>query len=87
MEQFMQLSSVLVERARAAGELTPEFEAHDIPMLICGVCAAIDKRKAGWDWRRHLELILRGMRTAYCAARAAAERPAVPAALRVSVTG
>jgi AcrR family transcriptional regulator len=63
MEQFMQLSSVLVERARAAGDLTPEFEAHDIPMLMCGVCAAIDKRKAGWDWHRHLELILRGMRT------------------------
>jgi hypothetical protein len=29
---------------------------------MCGVCAAIDKRKDGWDWRRHLELILRGMR-------------------------
>jgi AcrR family transcriptional regulator len=62
MERFMELSTVLVERARAAGELTPDFEAHDIPMLMCGVCAAIDKRKDGWDWRRHLELILRGMR-------------------------
>ncbi len=62
MEQFMQLSSVLVERAKAAGELTPDFEAQDIPMLMCGVCAAIDKRHDGWDWHRHLELILRGMR-------------------------
>jgi AcrR family transcriptional regulator len=64
MEQFMQLSSALVERAKAAGELVPDFEAGDIPMLMCGVCAAIDKRHDGWDWRRHLELILRGMRTA-----------------------
>jgi AcrR family transcriptional regulator len=62
MEQFMQLGSVLVERAKAAGELTPDFEAQDIPMLMCGVCAAIDKRHDGWDWHRHLELILRGMR-------------------------
>jgi hypothetical protein len=31
-------------------------------MVMCGACAAIDKRHDGWDWRRHLELILRGMR-------------------------
>ncbi|HEY2571195.1 MAG TPA: helix-turn-helix domain-containing protein [Solirubrobacteraceae bacterium] len=62
MERFMALSTLLVERARRAGELAADFEAHDIPMLMCGVCAAIDKRKDGWDWRRHLELVLRGMR-------------------------
>jgi AcrR family transcriptional regulator len=64
MEEFMHLSSVLVERAKAAGEVAPEFEAQDIPMVMCGLCAAIDKRHDGWDWRRHLELILRGMRAA-----------------------
>jgi AcrR family transcriptional regulator len=64
MEQFMQLSLVLIDRAKAAGELMPDFQAQDIPMLMCGVCAAIDKRHDGWDWRRHLELILRGMRSA-----------------------
>jgi hypothetical protein len=64
MEEFMGLSSVLVERARAAGELAAEFDAQDIPMVMCGLCAAIDKRHDGWDWRRHLELILRGMRAA-----------------------
>jgi AcrR family transcriptional regulator len=62
MERFMALSTVLVERARTAGQLTPGFDAQDIPMLMCGVCATIDKRKDGWDWRRHLELILSGMR-------------------------
>jgi AcrR family transcriptional regulator len=64
MEEFMRLSSMLVERAKGSGQLMAEFEAEDIPMLMCGVCAAIDKRHAGWDWRRHLELILRGMRAA-----------------------
>jgi AcrR family transcriptional regulator len=64
LDEFMRLSSMLVERAKASGQLMAEFEAEDIPMFMCGVCAAIDKRHSGWDWRRHLELILRGMRTA-----------------------
>jgi AcrR family transcriptional regulator len=59
---FTGLSSTLVARAKAAGELMPEFQAEDIPMVMCGVCAAIDKRHPGWDWRHHLELVLRGMR-------------------------
>ena len=63
MMVFTDLSATLVARAKAAGELMPEFQAEDIPMLMCGVCAAIDKRHPGWDWRHHLELILRGMRT------------------------
>jgi hypothetical protein len=31
-------------------------------MVMCGVCATMGKRDAGWEWQRHLELILRGMR-------------------------
>ncbi len=61
MEQYMELAEALVARARAAGALHAEFAASDIPMIMCGVCATID-RKAGWDWRRHLELVLAGMR-------------------------
>jgi hypothetical protein len=29
-------------------------------MVMCGVCATIDK--GGWDWRRHLDLVIEGMR-------------------------
>jgi AcrR family transcriptional regulator len=61
-EDFMRLARTLVRRARRAGQLTPGFSAEDIPMLMCGVCATVDKQKAGWDWRRHLELVIRGMR-------------------------
>jgi AcrR family transcriptional regulator len=57
-EEFIRLCALLVERAKAAGELAPDFQAEDIPMVMCGVCAAMDKC---WDWRRQLELILRGM--------------------------
>lgn len=62
MEEFMRLSEQLVARAKAAGQLREDFQAEDIPMVMCGVCATIDKRKSGWDWKRHLELIVRGMR-------------------------
>ncbi|HEY4997422.1 MAG TPA: hypothetical protein VII03_05450, partial [Solirubrobacteraceae bacterium] len=62
MQEFMRLSELLVTRAKAAGQLREEFQAEDIPMVMCGVCATIDKRQSGWDWKRHLELILRGMR-------------------------
>ena len=61
-EEFMRLARTLVRRARRAGTLAAEFSAEDIPMLMCGVCATVDKQKAGWDWRRHLELVIRGMR-------------------------
>jgi AcrR family transcriptional regulator len=62
MEEFMRLSKLLVARAKKAGQLRRDFQAEDIPMVMCGVCATIDKRKSGWDWNRHLELVIRGMR-------------------------
>ena len=61
-EEYIVLAEELVERAHAAGQLRGEFNAEDIPMVMCGVCASIDKRAAGWDWKRHLELIIHGMR-------------------------
>ncbi len=61
-EEFMVHAQELVARAHASGQLRAEFVAQDIPMIMCGVCAAIDKRAAGWDWQRHLELIIHGMR-------------------------
>ena len=62
MEEFTTLARELVRRAQEGGELRRDFDAADIPMVMCGVCATIDRRKPGWDWRRHLELVLSGMR-------------------------
>ena len=61
MEVFMLLASELVRRAHLAGELRDDFQASDIPMVMCGICATIDVSKPGWDWQRHLTLILHGM--------------------------
>ncbi len=55
---------VLVERAREAGTLRSDFEAEDLWMVICAVCATMGNSENGWDWRRHMELALRGMRAA-----------------------
>jgi AcrR family transcriptional regulator len=62
--EFMRLATALVKRARKAGRLRRDFRAADIPMVMCGVCATIDRGGSGWDWRRHLELVLRGMTAA-----------------------
>jgi AcrR family transcriptional regulator len=61
-DEFMRLAEVLVRRARRAGLLAPGFRAEDIPMMMCGVCSTMGRPGPGWDWRRHFELLIRGMR-------------------------
>ncbi len=61
-DEFLRLARRLVLRAKRAGRLRQDFQATDIPMMMCGVCATIDHSGPGWDWRRHLELLLDGMR-------------------------
>jgi AcrR family transcriptional regulator len=63
-EEFMRLAGELIARAHAAGELRADFQALDIPMVMCGTCAAMGHRKAGWNWQRYLELVISGMRCA-----------------------
>jgi AcrR family transcriptional regulator len=60
--EFLELTRILVVRAQREGALREDFSAEDIPMLMCGVCATIDQQKPEWDWRRHLELLIAGMR-------------------------
>src|ERR687886_433792 len=49
----------IVQRAQEAGELRPDFTTDDIPMLMCGVSSTMGEH---FDWRRHLELVLDGLR-------------------------
>jgi AcrR family transcriptional regulator len=62
-EEFQRLRGVteqLIRRAQAAGVMRPDFEVDEIPMLVCGLSATMGI--AGYDWRRHLEIILDGLR-------------------------
>jgi AcrR family transcriptional regulator len=64
-DRMLPIVTALVERARDAGVLRPDFEATDLPVIQWMVGAVVDH---GRDvrpelWRRYLELVLRGMRT------------------------
>lgn len=58
----------LVRRAKDQGTLRPDFEWTDIPVLMCGVMGPMhqmspDPRTPG-PWKRHLQLVIDGMRAA-----------------------
>ena len=52
---------ITVKRAQAAGVVRRDFSVEDVPMIMCGVTSTM-ARHGEWDWRRHLELILEGIR-------------------------
>jgi AcrR family transcriptional regulator len=54
------LGSQLVERAQAAGVLRGDVTVHDIGALMGGLCMSMAQPEL--DWRRHLELLLDGLR-------------------------
>jgi AcrR family transcriptional regulator len=57
------VATEVIGRARAAGVLRPDFGADDIPMLMCGMSAAMGMPLGrGRDWRRLLEVVLDGLR-------------------------
>jgi AcrR family transcriptional regulator len=61
---LLSLCGVLVERAQEAGTLRSDFEAEEIWMVICAASATMGNCENGWDWRRHMELAVQGMRVA-----------------------
>ena len=53
----------IVERAQAAGEVRSDLAVDDYGLMMCGVVATMHYRSnEGDEWRRHLELILAGLR-------------------------
>ncbi len=61
--ELIELTGELIERARRAGTIRPDIEAIDIGMLMCGVCGAMGARP-GFDWRRHVDLVIDVLRAA-----------------------
>jgi AcrR family transcriptional regulator len=57
-EELIALTDQLIERARRAGTIRPDVQATDIGMLMCGVCSSMGFSLPGFDWRRHLELVI-----------------------------
>jgi AcrR family transcriptional regulator len=55
-----ELAERLIGRAQAAGALRPDVTAQDVSALMAGLCASM--AHPALDWRRHLELLLDGLR-------------------------
>ena len=54
----MELTDELIARARRDGTIRPDIRATDIGMLMCGVCSAMSVTVRGFDWQRHLDLVV-----------------------------
>jgi AcrR family transcriptional regulator len=59
--ELLTVTGELIERARRAGTIRPDIEATDIAMLMCGLCSTMSG-KPGFDWRRHLDLVIDALR-------------------------
>jgi AcrR family transcriptional regulator len=60
-DELIAVIAELIEGARRAGTIRPGIEATDIAMLICGVVSVMGPRP-GFDWRRHLDLVIDTLR-------------------------
>jgi AcrR family transcriptional regulator len=61
-QELLTLTDELIARARSAGTVRPDLRATDIGMLMCGVCSSMSFSVPGFDWRRHLELVIDTLR-------------------------
>ncbi len=52
------LSEELIARAQRAGTMRPDVRATDVAMLMCGVSSTMTHNGPGFDWHRHLDLVI-----------------------------
>ncbi|HEY6396895.1 MAG TPA: helix-turn-helix domain-containing protein [Solirubrobacteraceae bacterium] len=57
-EQLNALTTELIARAQRAGAMRPDVLATDLAMLMCGVSSTMTHNAPGFDWHRHLELVI-----------------------------
>jgi AcrR family transcriptional regulator len=57
-QALVAVTGQLIARARRAGTIRRDVEPTDIGMLMCGLCSTMGRRGPGFDWRRHLELVI-----------------------------
>src|SRR5215207_1768847 len=60
LDRLRETTSRLIARAQQAGVMRPDFVVDDIAMLMCGLSSTMGV--PGYDWRRHLEILLSGLR-------------------------
>jgi AcrR family transcriptional regulator len=60
--ELLELTSRLIDRAQRAGTIRADATATDIGMIMCGVSATMGHPTSGFDWRRHLDLLIDALR-------------------------
>jgi AcrR family transcriptional regulator len=58
------LGAQLIQRAKDAGSLRPDFEAADLPMVLLMLAAILDAARDVEPelWRRYLDIVIQGLR-------------------------
>ena len=63
IEGLTESMETIMGRAKASGDLRPDAIIDDIPMLMCGIGSATKKEhRCEGAWRRHLSIVLDGLR-------------------------
>jgi AcrR family transcriptional regulator len=60
IDRLREVTSKLIRRGQRVGVMRSDLVVDDIPMLMAGVSATM--AVPGYDWRRHLEIVLCGLR-------------------------
>jgi AcrR family transcriptional regulator len=60
IDRLRDVTSKLIAHGQKAGVIRPDLVVDDIPMLMCGLSSTM--AVPGYDWRRHLEIVLCGLR-------------------------
>ncbi len=60
--ELLELTTQLIDRGRRAGSIRADATATDIAMLMCGVSATMAHPASGFDWRRHLDILIDTLR-------------------------
>jgi AcrR family transcriptional regulator len=62
--EFRAIAARIIDRAIAAGAVRADLTVADFPLIVCGIMSTMYFKPGGaeQDWRRHLDLVLDGIR-------------------------
>lgn len=60
---FAEVAIRIIDRAVESGSARADFSFDDFPMLMCGITSTMYFSPGGAEWRRHMDLILAGIKT------------------------
>jgi hypothetical protein len=60
-DELLRLTGELIDEARAQGTVRADATSNDVAMLMSGLCVSMG-HGPGFDWERHLELVIDALR-------------------------